>query len=354
MASPAASSSVIAFQPQGYVTEAQLLNPTDGAIVVKDCTADGSCAFRVDITSDGGASWRRGRDLVVADPVDNGGASSDDPVAGLTMVTATEMYAYGASVWHTSDAGVTWTQLSGAPAVDDMAVSNGEVWAMVSCADMGGCASSVDVISSGHFTPLPHQPGGLIGSIVREGRNAYAVLRADAGTGDFAVSHDDGTTWQLRALPQKYCTYSLGSAMTITSAGVLYLVCANGASAGTEQKDLFTSDNGAVSWQHVTALELYGYADGIVAATPDILWRDGGRAPMFLSTDAGKTWKTELNDKVGDTAGPMTQAFAAAGTSALVFAFALPPDPTFTGPWTVNEYRTTDTGTSWQTTPLQP
>ena len=31
----------------------------------------------------------------------------------------------------------------------------------------------------------------------------------------------------------------------------------------------------------------------------------------------------------------------AAGTRALVFAFALPPDPTFTGPWTVDEYRTT-------------
>lgn len=354
MAPPIASSSVTAFQPQVYVTAAQLLNPTDGAIVVKDCSAQGSCAFRVDVTSDGGTTWQHGHDLAVADPVDNGSASSDDPITGLTMVSATDMYAYGASVWHTADAGATWVQLPGAPAVDDMAISNGEVWAMVACDDLTGCASSIDVISSGHFTPLSHQPGGRIGSIIREGRNAYAVLRGDAGTGDLAVSHDDGTTWHQRALPQQYCTYSFGSAMTITPAGVLYLVCANGASAGTEQKDLFASDDGALSWRHVTPLELYGYADAIIAATPGILWRDGGRAPMFISTDAGKTWKTELNDKVGDAAGPMTQAFAAAGTNALVFAFGLPPDPTFTGPWIVNEYRTTNAGTSWQTTPIQP
>ena len=61
-----------------------------------------------------------------------------------------------------------------------------------------------------------------------------------------------------------------------------------------------------------------------------------------------------LADKVGDAAGPETQAFAAAGTNALVFAFALPPNATFTGPWTIDEYRTTDAGTTWQTVPLQP
>ena len=354
MASPVVASSLAASQPQVYVTAAQLLNASNGAIVVKDCSAQSSCTFHVDVTSDGGATWRRGSDFAVAGAEDSGSPSMEDPVVGLTMITASDMFAYGASVWHTSDAGATWTQLSGAPAVDDIASSNGAVWAMVACPDLSRCASSIDTISSGHLTPLPHQPGGLVGSNIREGTNAYAVLRDAGGVGALAVSHDDGTTWQQRSLPQKYCTYSLGSAMTITTAGLLYLVCAHGASAGGEQKDLFASDNGAVSWQHLAALEIEGYADAIIAASPDILWRYGGRAPIFSSSDAGKTWHSELDDKVGDAAGPMTQAFAAANTNALVFAFAIPPSPTFAGPWTINEYRTTDAGAHWQTSPLQP
>jgi hypothetical protein len=92
------------------VTDAQLLNANGGAIVVKDCPAQGSCSFRVDVTSDGGATWRHGRDLVVAGAADGGSPSQEDPITGLTMISSTNMYAYGASVWHTSDAGATWTQ----------------------------------------------------------------------------------------------------------------------------------------------------------------------------------------------------------------------------------------------------
>ena len=50
----------------------------------------------------------------------------------------------------------------------------------------------------------------------------------------------------------------------------------------------------------------------------------------------------------------MTQAFAAAGSRALVFGFALPPDPSFEGPWTINEYLTTDAGATWSTVALSP
>lgn len=350
----AVSSPAAASQPQVYVTDAQLLNANDGAIVVKDCPAQGSCAFRVDVTSDGGATWRHGRDLVVAGSADGGSPSGDDQITGLTMISATDVYAYGSSVWHTSDAGITWTRLPGAPPVDEMASSDGDVWAMVGCVDLPGCASSIDVFSTGHFTPLPHQPGGFVGSMMRQGRDAYAVVRDAGGVVELAVSHDAGATWQPRALPQQHCSESLGPAMAITTTGDLYLVCANEPSAGEEQKDLYVSDNAALSWQHVAALESYGYADEIIAATPDMLWRDGGRAPIYTSADAGKTWHTQLADKVGDVAGPETQAFAAAGTNALVFAFALPPNATFTGPWTINEYRTTDAGNSWQTVSLQP
>ena len=349
VSSPAAAS-----PPQVYVTDAQMLNANDGAIVVKDCPAQGSCAFRIDVTSDGGATWRRGRDLVIASSADEGSPSEDDQLTGLTIISATEMYAYGASLWHTNDAGATWTSLPAAPPIDDVASGDGNVWAMVACANLSDCASSIDAVSGGRVTPLPRQPGGLVGSIMRQGRDAYAVIRGVGGVGELAVSHDDGSTWQSRTLPQQSCAYSLGPPMTITTTGDLFLICAGGAGAGEEQKDLYVSDNAALSWRHVAALESYGYADAIIAATHDMLWRDGGRAPIYTSTDAGKTWHTQLADKVGDAAGPETQAFAAAGTNALVFAFALPPDATFTGPWTIDEYRTTDAGTTWQTVPLQP
>jgi len=350
----AVSPPVAASKPQVYVTDAQLLNANDGAIVVKDCPAQGSCAFRVDVTADGGATWRHGRDLVAAGSADGGSPSGADQVTGLMMISATDVYAYGDSVWHTSDAGTTWTKLPGAPPVDEMASGDGDAWGMVGCIDLPSCTSSIDVLATGHFTPLPHQPGGFVGEIVRQGTDAYAVIRGADGIGELAVSDDSGTSWQPRALPQQNCSESLGPPMTITTTGDLYLLCANEPSAGEEQKDLYLSDNAAFSWRHVAALESYGYADAIIAATHDMLWRDGGRAPIYTSTDAGKTWDTQLADKVGDAAGPETQAFAAAGTNALVFAFALPPNATFTGPWTVNEYRTTDAGNDWQTVSLQP
>jgi hypothetical protein len=119
ISSPAGSSAqAVMSEPQVYVTAAQLLNADDGAMVVKDCPAQGRCAFRLDVTSDGGATWRRGSGVTVADLADSGSPSSADPIVGLAMVSGTDIFAYGSSVWHTTDAGATWTQLPAAPAVD--------------------------------------------------------------------------------------------------------------------------------------------------------------------------------------------------------------------------------------------
>ena len=269
------------------------------------------------------------------------------------MVSSTDIFAYGASIWHTTDGGTTWSRLSYAPAVDTMASGESGVWVGLSCPDQSSCPAPINVVSNGHFVPLSHQPAGVVEAITTSGAEAYAIVDDGDGDTELAVSGDGGTTWQQRAFPQTDCS-SMRPGFTVTTTGAAYLVCASGASAGTEPKDLFASEDAGVTWSARSTLEASGYADGIVAASPDVLWRYGARAPVFRSTDAGRSWQDQLDDKVGDAAGASTEAFAASGTVALTFAFALPPSSTFTGPSTINEYRTTDTGATWQTIPLQP
>jgi hypothetical protein len=348
------SSAAIA-QPQVYISAAELLDPMHGAILVKDCDAQGSCAFRVDVTSDGGATWQRGGEIIGTGAVDAGLPSDEDAVIGLAMASSADIYAYGAFLWHSTDSGAHWVVVPGVPAVDAMTIDHNSVWVGLACTDLSGCSSSVGTISSGRLTLLAHQPQGNVGDIARVGAVAYLVMRRPDGVGELEVSRDDGATWQRRALPQPDCGYSLGPGpLAVTSTSGLYLVCSEGAGVGEMPKDLFVSHDDGTSWKHLGALETYGYADSMVAATPTVLWRFGGRAPIYVSTDAGRAWHAELADKVGDAAGPMTQAFAAAGTQALVFGYALPPDPSFEGPWTINEYITTDAGASWNTVPIRP
>jgi hypothetical protein len=342
-------------QPQVYVSAAELLDPAHGAILVKDCDAQGSCVFRVDATSDGGATWRHGGEIVGTGAVDAGSPSEEDAVIGLAMSTSSDLYAYGASLWHSLDAGATWTVVPQAPAVDIIAIDHHTVWLGVACTGLSGCMSSVDTLTVGRPVSLAHQPPGDIGDIARHGAVADLVMRGADGMGVLEVSRDDGASWQRHALPQTYCGYSLGPGpLAVTATGVVYLLCTAGAGVGNMPKDLFVSHDDGTTWRHLATLETYGYADSMVAATPTLLWRFGGRAPIYLSTDAGRTWRPELADKLGDAAGPMTQAFAAAGSRALVFGFALPPDPSFEGPWTINEYLTTDAGATWSTVALSP
>jgi hypothetical protein len=349
------SSSAAIAQPQVYISAAELIDSAHGAILVKDCDAQGSCVFRVDATKDGGATWRHGGEIVSTGAVDAGSPSDEDAVIGLAMASSEDIYAYGTSLWHSTDAGATLSVVPQAPAVDTIAIDHHTVWLGVACTDLSGCASSVDTMTAGRPEPLANQPVGEIGDIARDGAVAYLVMRRPDGVGELEVSRDDGVTWQRRAFPQPDCGYSLGPGpLAVTASGGLYLICTDGAGAGGMPKDLFVSHDDGMSWQHLAALETYGYADSMVAATPTLLWRFGGRAPIYLSTDAGRTWQAELTDKVGDAAGPMTQAFAAAGSRALAFGFATPPDPSFEGPWTINEYITTDAGASWNTVPLRP
>jgi hypothetical protein len=353
--SDAPAVSPAAAQPQVYVSDAELFDSAHGAILVKDCPSEGPCVFRVDVTSDGGVTWRHGVALVAAAAADAGSPSAGDSVLGIAMVSGSDIYAYGAWLWHSTDSGASWTVVPGVPSVDAMTIDHRSAWIGVACPDRSGCASSIEAISSGRADPLPHQPRGEVGDMARNGADAYLVIRVADGISELEVSRDDGATWQGRALPQQYCGYSLGPGpLAVTSANDLYLICSAGAGAGGMTKDLFVSHDEGGSWQHLGTLETYGYADSMVAATPNLLWRFGGRAPIYVSRNAGRTWQAELADKLGDAAGPMTQAFAATGTDALAFGFAMPPDPSFEGPWTINEYRSTDAGAGWSTLPLQP
>jgi photosystem II stability/assembly factor-like uncharacterized protein len=342
------SASATPAQPaQAYVLAAQLLDTAHAAALIKDCDASGSCDFRVDTSSDGGETWQRGGSLPVT--VKSG---SDNPVDGLAVVDSRTLYAYGASLWRSTDAGSSWQRVADAPAIAAVSAAAGSVWAGLACVDLAHCSSSLDVVSPAGLTPLPEQPPGEVRDLVRAGDHAYVLAQVSDAHSSLAVSTNDGKTWRQHPLPAQACGFALGRPLAPAPDGTLYLVCSGGAAAGSELKRLYRSTDQGGSWLDLGALESYGYADSIDAPDPTLLWRYGARAPVYVSTDAGHSWRAQLSDKVGDTAGPSLQAFAAAGSHALAFAFDTQPHPD--NGWPINEYLTTDAGRTWQTPRFTP
>jgi photosystem II stability/assembly factor-like uncharacterized protein len=332
---------------QAYVLAAELLDTAHAAALVKDCDASGSCDFRVDTSSDGGQTWQRGASLPVTAKT-----GSDNPVDGLAMLDPRTLYAYGASLWRSTDAGSSWQQVAGAPTISAVFAAAGSVWAGPACVDLAHCSSSLDVVAPTGLTPLPEQPPGEVRDVVRAGDHAYVLAQVSDAHSALAVSTDAGKTWRQHPLPAQACGFALGRPLAVAPDGTLYVVCAGGAGAGNEPKRLYRSTDGGGSWHDVGALETYGYADSMDAPTPTLLWRYGARAPVYASTDAGHSWQAQLSNKIGDAAGPSVQAFAAAGNRALAFAFDTQPRPD--NGWSINEYLTTDAGRTWRTLPFTP
>ena len=241
--------------------------------------------------------------------------------------------------------------MTGAPPLS-ISIAGGSVWAVPACVDPARCSSTLEAVSPTGLTPLPDQPPGRVDDVARVGGHAEALVELADYSSALAVTSDGGASWQQHPLPAQFCGFALGYPLTAAPDGTLYLVCAGGAAAGNEPKRLYDSTDDGETWQDLGALETYGYADSIQAATATLLWRYGGRAPLYVSTDAGRSWHAQLSDAIGDAAGTSLYAFAASGDQAL--AFVVNPQARSDGSWSINEYRTTDAGRTWQTEPIRP
>ena len=243
--------------PQTSVVAAHMLDPTHAVVLVKDCSASGSCAFRAETSSDGGETWHRGAALPLTAVSDG-----DDPVSGIAMVDATTLDAYGIALWRSSDVGANWHLIAGAPAISLVAASAGSVWVGTACPNLVNCASSLDVESSTGLAPLRAQPLGNVRELVRVGGRSYAVTLASDASSTLALSADGGNTWQQRSLPEQACGFSLGRPLAVSPGGTMYMVCSLGVGAGNEPKRLYRSDDDGRSWHDLGAVEAFRLVTG--------------------------------------------------------------------------------------------
>jgi photosystem II stability/assembly factor-like uncharacterized protein len=312
-------------------TEAVAADALDAAhvgAIVESCVGS-ACHDRLDLSSDGGRTWRRGPVMPRYGP--------DSRLRGLVGLDARHWYAYGNSGWFTSDAGVTWRRIRSGP-VASAGRFGGDLWVVrVRCAK--ACSSAIDILDRAGNLVQADTPAFAAGFTVRD------LLVVDGG---LAASIQSGNTGRLVLLDSRLRP-GLSRALPVPGGGQLVSVGAHSldyltawdSSAGRQDKFFYRSDDSGRTWHRRPDPSSRGYAVALQAPAPGLLWRYGDRSELFRSTDDGHSWTSLLAASIGEAAAPL-QAFASYGHSAWAFAFVA--DATVPAAW-----RTSDAGAHWST-----
>ena len=155
-------------------------------------------------------------------------------VVGACAVTTTASPPCAATVEISLDGGATWGASAGSPAV----VEDPEL-------SIGDQDLELARMSPAHAYVLAFGP--------------FAGARA---TGRLAYTADAGRTWVERIDP---CPAAFGAGQQLAGSGTLdlWLVCGAEASAGSQAKELFRSDDGGRSWTLASAADAPALSDGV-------------------------------------------------------------------------------------------
>lgn len=255
-----------------------------------DCPAD--FCTSVLHTSDGGAHWGRTA-APPADTTSEGGQSVTD----LRFASDRDGFAFGGSLYATHDGAASWAALPVDGQVEDLAVGNGRVWALVTqgC-DPDGCAGPAVLMtgsaSGGDLRQVAgvSLPGAGLDHIVLHGSAVY-LLGAD-DTSSRLLASTDGSSFTRRTLP---CPTGAEPAAAALSDADLVLVCSIQTDSGAT-RTAWNSNDGGLGWLKLTDPP---QAEGTaVAATSDGLYVTDTAQGISASRDGGRTWQYVLT--VGD------------------------------------------------------
>ena len=338
--------------------------------VIGQALSPGHCATQyctsVARTSNAGKTWTG-----VPAPL-TGAADGATGVSQLRFLNASDGWAYGPGLFVTHTGGQSW-----APAdthglrVTDLETVGSRAFALFASCTGGGTAfaarcTSFTLYSSpaSHeaWTPVGAATTGLTGgtaaeaaSLVLTGRRGY--LLAPGGT-LYAGPVDGSGAWQrVGSLPSS-CTVGptqpdgqpTGALLAAIPSGDLILACASGSSGGNpavsrQQKLIYSSPNGGVSWLQVARAPNAGVAFSL-AASPSgtvVLGTDQG---IDLLPAGDTTWQTATLAGGGGGGGP-AGGFGYVGMTTSDQGIALPANPSAGTVWF-----TFDHGRNWQPSPL--
>ncbi len=287
-------------------------------------------------------------------------------VSQVRFLDPTDGWAFGPELWVTHTGGQTWTQVSthGLRVTDLETVGSRAFAVFASCTSSGqafaaGCTSFTlysSPASGGDFTPVGAATTGLASSTAASGA-ASLVLTGSRGYllapdgALYAGPVDGSAAWPRVGALVSSCTVGpaqLGgqpwqALLGAVNAKELFAACtsADGSGSGTQNKQIFSSPNGGISWLQLARAPAAGVAYSL-AASPSgtaVLGTDRGIDVL----PAGDTaWHTATLVGSGPAGG-----FGYVGMTTDAQGVALPADPSAGTVWF-----TLDGGQTWKPSQL--
>lgn len=341
--------------PLNTLADVAFVDPMHGWALGAACDPQGDCPLALRKSVDGGKSW-----AVAAPPTTLGTGGPGQPGARrLSFGTLHDGWAYDPSLYSTHDGGETWALEAVPGDVIAIQAAGGSVWAVVrDCPPNGACTLQILSSQTGGraWSPLPVQPpiAGEQAILTRMGSEAAWLLSWSARapmSGQLAVTHDNGSSWQPLTDPTtaRMCTLKLLAADTSR----LWLLCGGEGATIMMDKALFGSSDGGASWSLVADaappgnpgknnLPLSGHVADLAAPGSQRVYIGLARSTLISSSDEGLTWKASI---------PLDPQLAGdVGVERVVF---VDPDHgwALSGPDTL--YRTEDAGAHWQAIPIE-
>jgi photosystem II stability/assembly factor-like uncharacterized protein len=221
------------------------IDPRNGWLLGAACQGN-FCPATMRVTHDGGKSWAG-----LPGPAAAAGFfpkfpwHAGDPagVSNIRFASAQDGWAFGPDLYSTHDGGQTWLKEN--RLVSDVAVTNGAVWAVEQKGTAAVVERSTDTGKA--WAPVKMQPllvgWPTITSVDKE--TAWLFTQDSVLNPQLIVTNDGGNTWVELQMPARPCPTAFVKAIT---ALVLWYICGGVGATAMQDKGVYTSSNGGISW----------------------------------------------------------------------------------------------------------
>ncbi|MDQ1490527.1 MAG: hypothetical protein QOJ23_3041 [Actinomycetota bacterium] len=330
------------------------VSPDDGWTLAGTACRQGICPA-VYHTADRGGHWRRLADLPQS-------ALGIDKPYGVRFADPMNGWVFGEALLATHDGGAHWDEVSTAGPVVALETSQRLAYAVIDpCIHTTECHKPETLIRSDvaadrweTATTLPS----------RAGIDAELAVRGDAvyvlPTDSELVASADGSQYATSSVP---CQPDGGSrvsaaALAAASPADVTIVCVGGAAAGTQQKAVYASTDGARTFRRIGDPPLSGDTYQLSTPVPatTVIAASSGASDLYRTSDGGRKWSDVVHFGDGGV-GWTDLGFVDAHHGAVVYggdwAFANDRRPAG-APQPGTVYLSDDDGATWRPSTLPP